>query len=291
MAQQRERTALVTGTSSGIGRATVAELVRGGYFVFAAVRKPTDGESLRAEHGGDVLPVELDVTDGASIVAAQKIVAQHLAGGGLDGLVNNAGIGISAPVECIPLDVLRHLFEVNVIGQIAVTQAFLPLIHQARGRIVNTGSVGGHVTIPFGGALCASKAAFGSLNDAMRLELHPFGIHVVMIEPGGIHTPAIEKTLGDIDGILGRLPRQGVARYGAMLREFTRRTYEREQHGSPPEVVARAIHHALTAKRPHARYSVGKDAASLMLASRLLPDGLLDRIRYRLFGVPNRLAS
>ena len=283
-------TALVTGASSGIGHATVAELVRDGFLVFAAVRKPRDGEALRAIHGSSVVPVEIDVTDSASIVTAKQVVTERLSGRGLDGLVNNAGIGVSAPVECIPLDVLRHQFEVNVFGQVAVTQAFLPLIRQAHGRIVNTGSVGGHVTIPFGGALCASKAAFRSLNDAMRLELHPFGIAVVMVEPGGIRTPAIEKTLGNVDEVLGTLPPEGAARYGGMLREFIRRTYEREQHASPPEVVARAIHHALTTKRPHARYAVGKDATRLMLMSRLLPDGLLDRIRFRLFGVPDRLA-
>jgi NAD(P)-dependent dehydrogenase (short-subunit alcohol dehydrogenase family) len=289
MERQGERSALVTGASSGIGRATVAELVRGGVLVFAAVRKPKDAERLRADFGERVVPVELDVTDEGAIAEAAALVGARVGERGLDGLVNNAGIGVSAPVESLPVDLLREQFEVNVFGQIAVIQAFLPLVRRAHGRIINVGSVGGHLTIPFGGPLCASKAAFRLLNDALRLELHPFGIPVVMIEPGGIKTPAVDKTLGDADGVLQRLLPGGAARYGAMLREFMRRAYAREQRGSPPEMVARAIHRALTDAHPHARTFVGKDARRLMLASRLLPDALLDRIRMRLFGVSDHV--
>ena len=135
-------------------------------------------------------------------------------------------------------------------GQIAVTQAFLPLIREARGRIVNMGSIGSHITMPFGGALCATKSAFRALNDALRLELHPFGVHVAMVEPASIRTPAVDKTLGDAEGAVRQLPPEGAARYAGMLRDFIRRSHEREQHGSPPEVVAQAVHHALTAARP-----------------------------------------
>jgi NAD(P)-dependent dehydrogenase (short-subunit alcohol dehydrogenase family) len=287
MEPRNARSVLVTGASSGIGRATVGELVRDGFRVFATVRAPKDAESLLGEFGGSfVVPVQLDVTDGASIAAARALVAERLGSRGLDGLVNNAGVGVTAPIEHIPLDVLRQQFEVNVFGPVAVIQAFLPLLRQARGRIINIGSVGGHITIPFGGALCASKHAFCAINDALRLELHPFDLDVVMIEPGGIHTPAVEKTLGDIDGILARLLPGGAARYGDMLREFVRRAYRRETQGSPPEVVARAVHHALTTPRPSARYAVGKDATRLMMMARLLPDAVLDRVRARLFGLP-----
>ncbi len=285
-----DRSALVTGASSGIGHATVGELVRGGFFVFAAVRKQKDADRLHAEHGSRVRPVQLDVTDGAAIAAAVDVVERERGGRGLDALVNNAGIGVTAPIEYIPLDLLRRQFEVNVFGQIAMTQAFLPLLRRAGGRIVNIGSVGGHITLPFGGALCASKHAFRSLDDALRLELHPFGIDVVMIEPGGIRTPAVDKTLGDVDGMLARLPAEGVARYGSVVREFARRAYAREaQHGSPPDVVARAVHRALVARRPRPRYAVGKDARRLLWMARLLPDAILDRVRRRLFGLPDRL--
>lgn len=282
-----QRSVVITGTSSGIGRACVTRLVRAGFRVFAGVRKPKDAEALAREPS--VVPVEIDVTDDAAIRAAVDTVRAALAGGGLDALVNNAGIGVTAPVEYVRPEVLRRQFDVNVFGQVAVTQAFLPLIRQARGRVVNMGSVGSHIAIPFGGPLCASKSAFAALNDALRLELHPFGIHVVMIEPGSIRTPAVDKTLGDAERAIAELPREGAARYGAMMREFMKRGYERENNGSPPEVVADAVHEALTAAHPRARYVVGKDARLLATMPRLLPDGLLDRVRYRLFGIPSEL--
>jgi NAD(P)-dependent dehydrogenase (short-subunit alcohol dehydrogenase family) len=282
---------VVTGASSGIGRATAVELTRAGFYVFAGVRKPEDGHRLRAECGDQLVPLTMDVTDAAAIAAAVATVTELLGDGGLDGLVNNAGVGLTVPVEYVALDDLRREFEVNVFGQIAVTQAFLPLLRKARGRIVNTGSVGSHITMPFGSLICATKAAFSSLSDALRLELHPFGIHVAMVEPGSINTPAVEKTLGDVEDVIRKLPVEGAARYGRMLREFTRRAYERERHGSPPEVVAHAIHHALTAKRPRTRYPVGESAWMLVTIPRLLSDRLLDRIRFRLFGMSSRFGA
>jgi NAD(P)-dependent dehydrogenase (short-subunit alcohol dehydrogenase family) len=285
MAEVR-KSVVVTGASSGIGHACVLRLVREGFFVFAGVRKELDAERLTREGGGQVMPIAIDVTDDASITGAVREVRERLDGRGLDALVNNAGIGVAGPVEYMRADVLRRQFDVNVFGQIAVTQAFLPLIREAHGRIINMGSVGSHLAIPFGGALCATKSAFASLNDALRLELRPFGIDVVMIEPGGIRTPAVDKTLGDADAVVGALPPEGVARYGAILRDFMRRAYAREQSGSSPDVVAEAVHRALTARRPHAHYPVGKDARMLVTMPRLLPDMLLDRLRQRLFGIP-----
>ena len=286
MTEQAERCVVITGASSGIGRACALYLAKRGFRVFAGVRKVEDGEALREEAGDAVVPVEIDVTDGATISAALERVGGALRERGLDGLVNNAGIGAPAPVECMTAEVLRRHFEVNVFGQIAVTQAFLPLIRRGRGRIVNMGSVGGHITIPFGGALCGSKSAFRSLNDALRLELRASGIHVCLIEPGSIHTPAVDKTLGDIEGIIRALPPEGAARYGNKLREFTRRGYARETKGSTPEVVAEAVHHALTARRPRVRYPVGADASLLVTLPRVLPDRVLDHVRLRLFGMP-----
>ena len=285
-----ERTVLITGASSGIGHACAMRLSQEGFVVFAGVRKPRDGERLRTESGGKVLPVDIDVTDDATIRAAADEVRGRVGNAGLDGLVNNAGIGVTGPVEYLRPETLRHQFDVNVFGQIAVTQAMLPLVRRARGRIVNMGSVGSHISIPFGGALGASKSAFRSLNDALRMELHPFGIHVSMIEPASINTPAVDKTL-DADAAVAALPPEGAERYGAMMREFIQRAVERERHGSPPEVVAEAVFHALTDKRPRARYPVGKDVTLLMAMPWLLPDGLLDRIRYRLFGLPARFAA
>jgi NAD(P)-dependent dehydrogenase (short-subunit alcohol dehydrogenase family) len=271
----------ITGTSSGIGRACAIRLAHDGLRVFAGVRRAGD-----APTGAGITPAVIDVTDAASIAAAVAQVQAAVGTAGLDGLVNNAGVGLSAPMEYVSLEVVRRLFEVNVFGQLAVTQAFLPLVRFARGRIVNMGSVGGRIAMPFGGALCASKSALSAMTDALRLELHPFGIYVSLIEPAAIRSPAVDKTLGDVEGAIARLPAEGTARYADMLRVFTRRARRRELDGSPPEEVAAAVHHALTAARPRPHYPVGKHSLFLSTAPRLLPDRLLDRLRLRLFGIP-----
>jgi NAD(P)-dependent dehydrogenase (short-subunit alcohol dehydrogenase family) len=291
MKQHEERAVVITGASSGIGRATALYMAEQGFRVFAGVRKQKDAETLRTESGGRVVPVELDVTDRATIESAARTVQAQVGEHGLDGLVNNAGIATPAPIEYMSADVLRRQFEVNVFGQVAVTQAFLPLIRRARGRIVNIGSVGSHIALPFGGALCGSKGAFTLLSDALRLELRPFGIHVCLIEPGAISTPAVDKTLGDAEALIGSLPPEGAARYGTKIREFMRRGHERETKGSPPAVVAEAIHHALTARRPRLRYPVGADARMLVTLPRVLPERALDRVRLRMLGMDTKFGS
>jgi len=288
--QFRRQSVFITGTSSGIGRATAQGLARDGFRVFAGVRRAEDAAALRGESLG-IEPIEIDITQADSIRAAAERLRAEVGSDGLHGLVNNAGIGIAVPIEHVALEVLRHHFEVDVFGQIAVTQAFLPLIRQATGRIVNMGSVGGHIAMPFGGVLCGCKSALRAMNDALRLELHPFGIHVSLIEPGAINTPAADKTLGEVERTISELPPQGVVRYARMLREFTRRAYETESRGSPPEVVARAVHLALTAARPLAHYPVGKNALLLTALPRLLPERILDRIRLRIFGMPSEFGK
>ena len=280
-----KKTVVITGASSGIGRSSVLQMSQSGWRVFATVRKPGDQDSLRKEGGADVIPVLMDVEDESSIsVAAQEIESQ-LSGRGLDGLVNVAGIGVVRPLEYVSLKDLRQIFEVNVFGQIAVTQALSRSLRQARGRIVNITSVGVNIAIPFGGLLNASKSAFGLLSDTMRLELHPFGIRVSAIEPGAISTPAVDKTLGDIDRVIGNLPPEAQAQYGSMMRVFARVAYEREKSGSSPDVVAKAVHHALTSRRPRIRYRVGNHAKLLTAMSKILPESVLDAIRLRMFGL------
>ena len=279
-------TVLVTGASSGIGRACALLLVENGFRVFAAVRKPTDGERLQAEAAPGLHPVIMDVTDGGSIQAAVARVSEQLAGANLDGLVNVAGIGLATPLEYVSQDELRRLFDVNVFGQLAVIQAFLPMLHRSRGRIVNMSSVGAHIAIPFGGVLNACKAAFGTLSDTLRMELRPFGIRVSIVEPAAINTPAVEKTLGHVEETIRGLPPEGAERYGDMLRAFNRRALPRELNGSPPRVVARAVLHALSSPRPRIRYVVGKLSRPMTLLPRILPDSVLDDLRMRVFGLP-----
>ena len=279
------KTVLITGSSSGIGEASALLMARNGFRVLAGVRKPEDGERLRQKAGKNITPVIIDVTDAASITTARAQVEDQI-GSGLDGLVNVAGIGVTGPLEYATAEEMHRVFEINVFGQIAVIQAFLPMIRDARGRIVNISSVGAHIAIPFGGLLSASKSAFGSLSDALRLELRHFGIRVCVIEPGAIATPAVDKTLGDVEGVIARLPPEASSRYGQMLRNFNKRAYAREKNGSPPAVVAKAIHHALTASAPKIRYVVGKDARPLAILPRLLSDSLLDALRARIFSLP-----
>lgn len=278
---------LVTGASSGMGKACALRLARAGYTVFAGVRKLSDGEALTQAGSSRVVPVILDVTNGETIAAARDQVDEAVAKAGLAGLaglVNNAGIGVTSPIELVPLDDLRRQFEVNVIGQVAVIQAFLPLIRAARGRIVNISSVGGRVTIPFGGPLCSSKYAIESISDALRMELRPWGIHVAVVEPGTIRTEAADKLEADSERMLARFPSDGRARYEAPYRAFVRAFEEQHQHGADPDVMAEAVYHALSARRPHYRYPVGPRSRRMPLLAALLPTGLMDVVRTRMLG-------
>ncbi|HEY6337276.1 MAG TPA: SDR family NAD(P)-dependent oxidoreductase [Candidatus Sulfotelmatobacter sp.] len=184
MSVPNKKTVLITGASSGIGRASVSRAVQSDWHVFATVRKTPDGDQLRSDFGTSVTPVTMDITERASVTAAAEKVASLLQDSGLDGLVNVAGVGKVRPVKYMTQDDLQEIFDINVFGQIAVTRAFLPLLRTARGRIVNISSVGAHIAIPFGSLINATKIAFGILNDTLRLELHPFGIHVSVVEPG-----------------------------------------------------------------------------------------------------------
>ena len=291
MSVLNKRTVVITGASSGIGRSSLCRLAQSGWQVFAAVRKTQDSDQLRSDFGTSVTPVIMDVTNRPSVTAAAEQVVSRLQDSGLDGLVNVAGVGKVRPVEYMTQDDLREIFDINVFGQIAVTQAFLPLLRTARGRIVNISSVGAHIAIPFGSLINATKSAFGILSDTLRLELHPFGIRVAVVEPGAIQTPAVAKTLGDVEAVIRSLPEKGAAQYGNMLRDFARRAYEREMNGSSPDAVAQAIQHALTARRPRTRYRVGKHATLLATLAAFLPDRLLDTIRFRITGMPTEFGS
>ena len=281
-------TVVVTGASSGIGRASVARLSKAGWHVFAGVRKSEDAAQLQQEFGAQVTPLIIDVTDRASISKAAEQVTAELGGRALDGLVNVAGIGLMRPVEYATDEEMRKIFDINVFGQIAVTQAFLPLLRRARGRIVNIGSVGTHIGLPFGGLLNASKSAFRSLNDALRLELRSAGVRVSIIEPGAIKTPAVDKTLGDVEGVIRSLPAKGAVEYGDMLRTFAEKAYALESHGSDPDVVARAIQEALTQDHPRPRYAAGKHANILALVGILVPAVILDVLLLKMLGLPTK---
>jgi NAD(P)-dependent dehydrogenase (short-subunit alcohol dehydrogenase family) len=272
---------VVTGASTGIGRACALHMDGLGFDVWAGVRKEADGERLREAASDRLRTLILDVTDGESIAAAAAEVGAG-SGRGLVGLVNNAGVAVGGPLEFLDLDELRHQLEVNVIGIVATTQAFLPELRRARGRVVNIGSVGARVASPFVGPYTASKAAVASLSSALRQELRPWGIWVAVVEPGSVATPIWEKGAQSAGEGIERLPPTGRELYGARLegmQGFIEKTGER---GIPAERVAEVVAHALTSGRPRARYLVGRDAKAQVALHRALParrfDALVARI-------------
>jgi NAD(P)-dependent dehydrogenase (short-subunit alcohol dehydrogenase family) len=277
---------VVTGTSSGIGRATALELAEAGYHVFAGVRRPADAPAPTPAGPGEITPLLLDVTDPAQIGAAADAVATHTGPAGLDGLVNNAGIGVFGPLEILPIEQFRLQLEVNVTGQLAVTQALLPLLRRARGRIVLIGSIGTRFTPPFTGPVSASKSAIATMAEALRQELAPWDVGVVLIEPASIHTEAVDKLERNAERLLRDAGPEARALYEDDFRRFVGIGLARERNGSPPRVVARAVAGALTVPRPHPRYLVGKDALPMAALAALVPTRLLDALRRRVAHQP-----
>jgi NAD(P)-dependent dehydrogenase (short-subunit alcohol dehydrogenase family) len=270
------RSVLVTGASTGIGRATALRLDRDGWKVFAGVRKEEDADSLRSEGSGRLAPVTLDVTDADQIAAAAELIGRE-AEGGLNGLVNNAGVAVPGPLETVPLEDLRHQLEVNLIAYVAVTQAMLPEIRRAEGRVVFLSSIGGRIAFPFGGPYHASKFATEAIGDVFRQELRPWGLKVSIIEPGSIDTPIWERGQRKAEDVEAKSPRTNLL-YGAALDKFRKVLEDTAERGIPPEKVAKAISHALEAKRPRARYLVGLDAKVQARIQPLIPTSLFDRI-------------
>ncbi len=258
---------LVTGASSGIGEATSQALVTRGHRVFAGVRRPEDATRLEKTLGERCTPLILDTTDPEAIANAARVLEKD---GGLDGLVNNAGIVTTGPLEFLPLAELRRQFEVNVFGVIAVTQAMLPLLRRTRGRIVIVGSVAGRNALPLLGPYCASKHAIEALAPSLRMELAASGIHVTLVEPGSIRTPLWERSIRSSEELDERLATEAVGIYGTALRamrEFAAKTGSR---GTSSRVVASVIVRALESPRPKRRYVTGGDAR-LQLALGALP--------------------
>jgi NAD(P)-dependent dehydrogenase (short-subunit alcohol dehydrogenase family) len=277
------RSVLVTGASTGIGRATALRLDAAGWRVFAGVRKAEDADSLRAEGSERLQPLFIDVTDAGQIAAAAERIEAE-AGEGLAGLVNNAGLAVPSPLETIPVDDFRHQIEVNLTGQVAVTQALLPSLRKGHGRIVFISSIGGRIAFPMTGAYHAAKFGIEAVGDVFRQELRSWDIPVAIVEPGSIDTPIWERGERTADEIGGRSP-QREALYGRAIeryREVVRQTAER---GIPPEKVARVIEHALSAKRPRTRYLVGLDAKVQARLKPLIPTRVFDRIVARAMGL------
>jgi NAD(P)-dependent dehydrogenase (short-subunit alcohol dehydrogenase family) len=276
-----ERNILITGANGGVGSALTAALAADGARVFAAVRTGRSGEALE-ELGEEVVVIELDVTDSDSIARATDAVSAAVGDKGLAGLVNNAGVIVQGPLELVPVDALRRQFEVNVIGQIAVTQAFLPLLRAGGGTIVNMGAATGRVTVPMLGPISASKTALESLTDALRMELKHQGVPVTIIEPGAMQTAIFEKAAasGAADGFAGDDATQRL--YAPAIERLAELTAN--QRMAPVDDVVATIVKALASRNPDPRYVVGRDASQLVMLRRI-PQGLRDRLLMNTVGL------
>lgn len=273
--RQSKNVIIVTGASTGIGLATAQYLARRGYTVFGSVRKARAGEQFA--HYPNLKPLLMDVTDETSVQNALQQVRSSLQGSDeVVGLVNNAGIAVSGPLAHVPLEAVRKQFEVNVIGLLGVTQAFLPLLQSGRtpGRIVNISSVAGRIATPFLGPYAASKHAVEALSDALRRELMPFGVKVIVIQPGPIATPIWDKGADESIKLYKHTP------YGTLLYGLQKYFVSKGKTGLPPEAVARIVLHVLTITTPRTRYLVTQGKLEAYF-SRFLPDKSLDQMIFK----------
>jgi NAD(P)-dependent dehydrogenase (short-subunit alcohol dehydrogenase family) len=271
-ASSAQRAVLVTGASSGIGFAVAKRLAAAGYAVFAGTRAA--GGDLRLAATANVVPVTLDVTSEESIANARAALLESLPSGGLAGIVNNAGVMVSGPLEHVPPAALLRQIEVNVVGVVAVTQAFLPLLRQASGRIVNIGSTSGRVASPFTGPYCAAKFALEAITTVWREELCSSRVSVHSVDPGVIGTPLWEKARAAEDALHRGLPEDGRRRYGEILERRSSLLRQLARRGASPDRVCEAVVHALSSPRPKRRYVVGFDAKFRVAAARLMSDRL-----------------
>lgn len=268
-------TIVVTGASTGIGAASASHLSALGFDVVAGVR--SEEAAARAREAG-LEPVRLDVTDAASVAAAAAFVEARVGERGLDGLVNNAGVAVTGPVELTPLDEWRRQLEINLVGQVAVTQSLLPALLRRPGRVVMVSSIGGRVAAPLFGPYAASKFGLEAVSDVLRRELREHGVRVVVVEPGAIATPIWRKGLEVADEIEARGDPAARARYARLIGKIRAAAEANAREGLPPSAVAEIIGEALTADRPRTRYLIGREAKVRARLARVLPDRAFDAL-------------
>lgn len=287
MLNENGRAVVITGASTGIGAACAIHLDRLGYRVFAGVRKTEDGLALQKDCSDRLVPIELDVTDLKTIQKAHALVVEFTERGGLFALINNAGIAVVGPLEAVPIADLRQQLEVNVIGQVAVTQMFLPLLRQARGRIINMGSIAGLSAMPLMGPYSASKFALEAITDALRLEVRQWGIHVSIIEPGAIATPIWSKSAAEAAEREAGIGQELRSFYQPMVAAVRKVVGKASKRAISSDAVVKVVEAALTAPLPKTRYLVGTDAKLRALMARVLPDRTSDRLLRWILKLPH----
>ena len=271
----RQELVIVTGASTGIGAATARELAQRGLHVLAGVRRDVDAESLQAD---GIEPHILDITVEADVAAIADRVAHDPQRRPLRALINNAGIQINAPVETLPLAEWRRMYEVNLFGHVAMTQALLPALVRSTGTVVNISSVGGRVAMATYGPYAGTKFALEAVSDALRREVGEFGVKVVVIEPGAVQTEIAERGFAAADRLNAGMTPEQLQRYGDLTAAISAQTRSHLGAGVAAEHAAKVIAKAATASRPRTRYTVGRDAAVIVRLVRVMSDRLLDRI-------------
>lgn len=279
---------LITGASSGIGAATAIHLARLGFKVFAGVRKQTDADNLSSQNPGRIIPILIDIRDQLMIDTAYDWVALETGTQGLTGLINNAGIGFGAPIECIPIQQLKEVFEVDVFGHIKMIQKFLPLLRHTQGRIINISSISGQLPQPFQSTYSAAKMALESFSDSLRIELRPWNIKISIIEPGSIKTPIWSKSNDRTQELFAQFSPELQELYRSSITAFNYTADKFSHLATGSAVVAKAIEHALTAKHPRSRYLVGKDAFLMYYLLKPLPALIRDWTLAKIMGLPRK---
>ncbi|MFU8821566.1 MAG: SDR family oxidoreductase [Gammaproteobacteria bacterium] len=269
-----KKNVLITGASTGLGRSVALSLAASGWRVFAGIRKVADGKALTAAAEGELIPVRLDVAKHDSVVAGIEQV-RAVTNGELHGLINNAGVYLGGPLELMQPQEIEQTFAVNVTGLLLVTRACLPMLRAAQGRIINISSISGLIAMPGVSVYAASKHGVEAITDSLRVELDPFGVKVIAVEPGGIKTPIWEKGAARDAAVPDDAETTTLRELYAPLVKLLQKLNARPG-GLPPEDVAAVVIDALESSRPKHRYLVGKDAKSLSLLGRL-PVMLRDR--------------
>ena len=276
-------TALITGASRGIGRASALRLAAAGWDVIGGVRDEEAGESLIQGSGGKITPVVLDITDEGQVAALDRVLPPTL-----DAVVNNAGIVVGGPVEAVPIPEFRRQLEVNLIGQVAVTQAVLPKIRESRGRILFVSSLSGWISSPLVGAYSASKFGLEGMADALRIELRPWRIPVVLVEPAQTSTDMWHNAMNQVDATVAMMTTDHRRLYAKHIEGQRKGIPKGQKMATPAEGAAAVIEHALTTRRPRARYVVGTGPRMMGALARFVPTRVMDLVLASMGGVPRR---
>jgi len=266
---------IITGASSGIGAATARELARQGFHVLAGVRRDQDADAIR---GPGIEPLIIDITNPDHIRALAARVHEDPQDRAVRALVNDAGIGVNAPVEVFALDEWRRLFEVNFFGHVAVTQTLLPVLIRSKGRVINISSVGGKIAMATYGPYAAAKFALEAVSDSLRREIAPFGVEVVVVEPGAVKTKIAGRAIATAHEVAAAMTPEQRQRYGRLVQAITAQAASvTKSSGLSADAAAKVLAKAVTARKPRTRYTIGREAALLPLLA-IMPDRMLDRV-------------